>query len=83
MNEGKGPMVSIGFGNYVFMNAIVAILTADAAPAKRIMQNARKSEMLLDATAGRKTRSIIVTSSGHIVCSAISADTIAERSGGG
>lgn len=77
--EQKGPMVNVGFGNYVFINAVVAVLTAETAPAKRIMRNARLSEMLLDATSGRRTRAIIVTSSGHIVASAISSDTLAER----
>ena len=77
-NEKKGPMVSVGFGNYVFRDAIVAILTADSAPAKRILHRARENEVLMDATSGRKTRSAIVTGT-YIIASAISPDTIAER----
>lgn len=77
--DSKSPMVSVGFGNYVLINAIVAVMTADTAPARRILHKARESDALLDATSGRKTRTVIVTNSGHIVASAISADTIAER----
>lgn len=77
--EKKGPMVSVGFDNYVFIHAIVAILAAESAPAKRLMHQARQKDVLLDATSGRKTRSVIVTSGPHIITSAISPETIAER----
>lgn len=58
---------------------IVAILNSDSAPAKRLVQNAKNEDALLDGTQGRKTKSVIITDSGHIVLSALQTDTLSGR----
>jgi hypothetical protein len=82
-NERKGEMQStllnIGFGNVVIASRVVAIITANSAPIKRLKDLARDDKRLIDATQGRRTRSIIVTDSNHVVLSAIQAETIAQR----
>lgn len=71
--------INIGFGNIVSANRLVAIVSPESAPIKRIIQEARESGMLIDATYGRRTRAVIVTDSGHIVLSAIQTETVANR----
>lgn len=82
-NERKGDMqsmlLSVGFGNVVVASRVVAIITANSAPIKRLKDLAREDKRLIDATQGRRTRSIIVTDSNHVVLSAIQAETIAQR----
>ena len=73
-------LINIGFGNVINVNKIVAIITSDSAPAKRMVQNGKDEGKVVDATQGRKTRSVIVTDSNLIVLSALLPDTIAERS---
>lgn len=73
-------LINIGFGNVINVNKIVAIITSDSAPAKRMVQNGKDLGKVVDATQGRKTRSVIVTDSDVIVLSALLPDTIAERS---
>ena len=65
-------LVNIGFGNIVAANRIVAIISPESAPIKRIIQEAREKGMLIDATYGRRTRAVIVTDSSHVIpfCSA-------------
>ena len=72
-------MVGIGFGNSVRTNGIDAIVNPDSAPIKRMIQDARDVNRLVDATQGRKTRSVLVISSGAVVLSALQPDTIAQR----
>jgi regulator of extracellular matrix RemA (YlzA/DUF370 family) len=72
-------LLSTGFGNYVVAERIVAIVSPDSAPMKRLKDEARAGGKLVDATQGRRTRSIIVTDSDHVILSAIQADTIAQR----
>lgn len=72
-------LVNIGFGNTVSAEKIVAIVNPDAAPIKRLIQEAKENKMAIDATCGRKTRAAIVTDSGHLVLSAIQPDTISSR----
>lgn len=72
-------LVNIGFGNIVSGDKVVAILNSDSSPIKRLIQDARDRQMLIDATYGRKTRSVIVTTSNHIVLSPVQAETIAQR----
>ena len=62
-------LINIGFGNLVAENRIVSVISPDAAPAKRIMQDAREHHMLIDATSGRRTKSVIIADSGHIILS--------------
>ena len=62
-------LVNIGFGNIVAANRIVAIVSPESAPIKRIIQEAREKGILIDATYGRRTRAVIVVDSGHVICS--------------
>lgn len=72
-------MVSIGFGNIVHANRIVAMVSPDSAPVRRIVADARDRGMLVDATQGRRTRAVIITDSGHIILSAVHPETVAAR----
>ena len=72
-------MLGVGFGNSVRMAGIDAIISPDSAPVKRMIQEARESNRLIDATQGRKTRSVLVMASGAVVLSALQPDTIAQR----
>ncbi len=72
-------LVNIGFGNVVAVSKVVAIVTPSSAPMKRLRDEAKKGGRLIDATEGRRTRSIIVTDSNHIILSAIQAETITQR----
>jgi len=72
-------LVNIGFGNVVASAKVIAIVTPGSAPMKRLREEAKKAGRLIDATEGRRTRSIIVTDSNHIILSAIQAETITQR----
>jgi len=72
-------LINIGFGNMVSTSRLVAIVSPDSAPIKRIIQEARERCMLIDATYGRRTRAVIITDSGHIILSAIQPETVANR----
>lgn len=72
-------LVNIGFGNAVNVDKIVAVVSPDAAPIKRIVQTARDSGFAIDATCGRKTRSVIVCESGHVILSALQPETLADK----
>ena len=72
-------LVNIGFGNIVSGNRIVAIVSPESAPIKRIMQDARENGTAIDATYGRKTRAVIIMDSGHVVLSSIQPETVAGR----
>jgi regulator of extracellular matrix RemA (YlzA/DUF370 family) len=83
INMKKGSLspvlVNIGFGNVVAVSKVVAIVTPGSAPMKRLRDEAKKGGRLIDATEGRRTRSIIVTDSNHIILSALQAETITQR----
>ena len=72
-------LINIGFGNIVSAGRIVAIVSPESAPIKRVIQEARDKSMLIDATYGRKTRAVIVTDSDHIILSAVQPETVAYR----
>ena len=72
-------LINIGFGNMVSTNRLVAIVSPDSAPIKRIIQEARDRGMCIDATYGRRTRAVIVTDSDHVILSAIQPETVANR----
>ena len=74
--------INIGFGNMVSSDRIVAIVSPDSAPVKRLMQDAKDSGRVIDASCGRRTRAVIVTDSEHIIFSALQTETIANRLGG-
>lgn len=72
-------LINIGFGNIVSANRIIAIVSPESAPIKRLIQEARNKGILIDATYGRRTRSVIVTDSDHIILSAVQPETVAQR----
>ena len=72
-------LINIGFGNMVSASRLVAIVSPESAPIKRIIQNAKEKNVLIDATYGRRTRAVIVTDSDHVILSAIPPETIARR----
>ena len=72
-------LLNIGFGNTVIADRVVAITTPSSAPMKRLKDEAREDKRLIDATHGRRTRSIIILDSNHIVLSAIQAETVSQR----
>lgn len=72
-------LINIGFGNIVSANRVVAIVSPESAPIKRIISEARERGQLVDATYGRRTRAVMITDSGHVVLSAIQPETVAQR----
>ena len=72
-------LINIGFGNMVSLDRLIAIVSPDSAPIKRIIQEARDRGMLIDASYGRRTRSVIVMDTDHIILSAILPETVASR----
>lgn len=72
-------LINIGFGNMISANRLIAIVSPESAPIKRIIQEARDKGLLIDATYGRRTRAVIITDSDHIILSAIQPETVANR----
>ena len=72
-------LINIGFGNMVSAERLLAIVSPDSAPIKRIVQEARERGLLIDATYGRRSRAVLITDSDHIILSAIQPETIAHR----
>lgn len=72
-------LINVGFGNVVNTNKIVAIINPEAAPIKRMVQSAKDKGMAVDATQGRRTRSVILTEDDYIILSALQPETIAGR----
>ncbi len=79
MSGKDSSLVNIGFGNTVVNTRIVAIVTPSSAPMKRLREDAKSEQRLIDATHGRKTRAIIITDSNHIILSAIQPETLSQR----
>ena len=75
-------LINIGFGNMVSANRLVAIVSPESAPIKRIVQDAKERGTLIDATYGRRTRAVLIMDSDHIVLSALQTETVAGRLGG-
>jgi hypothetical protein len=75
----KNVLLNIGYGNLVLASRVVSIVSPQSAPMKRLREEASLRNKLVDATQGRRTRSIIVTDSDHVILSAINPDTIATR----
>ena len=75
-------LINIGFGNIVAAGRVIAVVSPDSAPIKRIIQEARASERLIDASYGRRTRSVVIMDSDHVVLSAVQPETIAHRMAG-
>ena len=72
-------LINIGFGNIVAANRIVSIVSPESAPIKRLVQEAKENKLAIDATYGRRTRSVLIMDSGYVILSAIQPETIAGR----
>ena len=72
-------LINIGFGNLVSSDKLVSIVAPDSAPVKRIVQEAKSNGMLIDATCGRKCKSVLITDSNHVISSAVSSEAIQNR----
>ena len=72
-------LINIGFGNMVSAHRIIAIVSPESAPIKRIISDAREKSLLIDATYGRRTRAVIIADNGSIILSAIQPETVAGR----
>ena len=72
-------LINIGFGNIVVASRVIAIVSPESAPIKRVIQEARDANILIDATYGRKTRAVVIADSGHIILSAVQPETVAGR----
>ena len=72
-------LINIGFGNMVSVDRLIAIVSPDSAPVKRIIQDAKEKGMLIDATHGRRTRAVIVTDSEHIILTYLQSETVSNR----
>ena len=72
-------LIHVGYGSIVNADRVIAILSAESAPIKRIVQDSRERGALIDATCGRKTRTVIIMDSDHVVLSALQLETVANR----
>lgn len=75
-------LINIGFGNMVSASRVIAIVSPESAPIKRIIQDVRDRGQLIDATYGRRTRAVVIMDSGHVILSAIQPETVAGRMSG-
>ncbi len=75
-------LVNIGFGNMISASRMISIVSPDSAPIRRIVQDSRDNGALIDATCGRKTRTVIIMDSDHVVLSALLPETVAARFAG-
>ena len=75
-------LINIGFGNMVSAGRLVAIVSPESAPIKRIIQDAKERGTLIDATYGRRTRAVLVMDSEHVILSSVQPETVANRMGG-
>jgi regulator of extracellular matrix RemA (YlzA/DUF370 family) len=75
-------LVNIGYGNMVMASKVVAVLSPDSAPMRRLKEEAKEQKRILDATQGRKTRAIIITDSDHVILSAVQVETLMQRFSG-
>lgn len=74
-------LINIGLGNYVLAHRVIGIINPSSSPMKRLREEAKSQGRLIDATQGRKTRSILITDSNHVILSSIQAETISQRFG--
>lgn len=72
-------LINVGFGNAVNADRVIAVISTDSAPAKRIISQAKEKNMLVDATQGRKTQAILIMDSDHVVSTYLKAETILNR----
>lgn len=74
-----GQLLNVGFGNFVLASRVVAVVNPSSSPMRRLREDAKLANRLIDATQGRKTRSIVVTDSNHVILSAVQAETMRQR----
>jgi regulator of extracellular matrix RemA (YlzA/DUF370 family) len=79
MAVSRKPLLNIGHGNFVVSARVVALVGPGSAPVRRLREDAEKEGRLIDATRGRKTRSLVVTDSNHVILSAIQTETMRQR----
>ncbi|MDR1490585.1 MAG: DUF370 domain-containing protein [Desulfovibrio sp.] len=79
MSVAGKQLLNVGLGNFVVASRVVALVNPNSAPMRRMREDAKKEGRIIDATQGRKTRSLIVTDSNHVVLSAVLTDTIRQR----
>ncbi|MBQ1251072.1 MAG: DUF370 domain-containing protein [Clostridia bacterium] len=72
-------LINIGFGNMVAANRIIAIVSPESAPIKRVVQKAKEKDMLIDATYGRRSRAVLIVDSEHVILSPLQPETVANR----
>jgi len=72
-------LINIGFGNMVSANRIIAIVSPESAPIKRVIQKAKEKDMLIDATYGRRSRAVLISDSEHVILSPLQPETVANR----
>ena len=77
--KNQSGLISLGFNNVVVKSKIVAIVAPEAAPIKRLKEEARQNKKLIDATSGRRTRAVIITESDHVILASVQPETIAQR----
>ncbi len=72
-------LINIGFGNFVSAERVITVVNPDSSPMRRLREDAKENGRLIDATQGRKTRSLIITDSNHVILSALQAETVSQR----
>ncbi|NQT95449.1 MAG: DUF370 domain-containing protein [Candidatus Omnitrophica bacterium] len=77
--KNSNRLINLGFNNVVVKDKIIAVVTPEAAPTKRLKDEAKKNNKLVDATSGRRTRAVIVTESDHVILASVQPETIAQR----
>ena len=79
MASNSSKILNIGYGNFVMSNRIVAIVSPDSAPVKRLVQESKDRSVCIDATCGRRTRAVIITDSDHVILSSMHPETLSGR----
>lgn len=79
MNSAGRPLLNVGFGNFVVAARVVAVVNPASSPMRRLREDAKQNGRLIDATQGRKTRSLVITDSNHVILSAVQAETMRQR----
>ena len=78
-NKTSNRLINLGFNNVVVKDKVIAVVSPDAAPIKRLKDEARRNNKLIDATSGRRTRAVIITESDHVILASVQPDTIVQR----
>ncbi|MDQ0245625.1 DUF370 domain-containing protein [Priestia abyssalis] len=75
----SGKLINIGFGNFISSHRIISVVHPDSAPIKRMVQDAKERGTLIDATLGRKTRSVVIMDSDHVILAPVQPETVSHR----